>query len=195
MTAMNQGDSSLSRERGAKWAILMLAAQAADESAYRVLLKDLSSYLEGYLGRSLRDKSYINDIIQESLLGVHKARHTYDTTRAFLPWLHAIVRYKSIDYLRQQNRRKEVEILSSDSLENYSETYWVPQTNTELDEELQRALLTLPAKQKRIVELLKLEGFTAKEVGLQLGLSEGAVKVSAHRAYTAMRQRLLGEKK
>ncbi len=182
-------------DRSAKWAILLLAAQAADEVAYRRLLRELTVYLERYLQRRLGQAPYIDDIIQETLIGVHKARHTYDADRPFLPWFHAIIRYKSIDYLRQHQRRKELEILDSDSLEKYSETYWESAPKTELDDDLIRALAALPSQQKRAVELLKLEGLSAREAAVQLGMSEGAVKVAAHRAYRALRQSILGGKK
>jgi RNA polymerase sigma-70 factor (ECF subfamily) len=53
------------------------------------------------------------------------------------------------------------------------------------------ALQQLPDKQRRVVELLKLEGFSVKEAALKLGMTESALKVSAHRAYKAMKVFLL----
>ncbi|MDQ3231723.1 MAG: sigma-70 family RNA polymerase sigma factor [Pseudobdellovibrionaceae bacterium] len=158
-------------------------------------MKELSAYLEAYLRKRLGAASFIDDIVQEVLLGIHKARHTYDAERPFLPWFHAIIRYKSIDCLRHHSRQAAFEILDSDSIELYSETFWQSAPDMELDNELLQALAALPGKQKQAVELLKLQGLSAKEAGQLMGMSEGAVKVSAHRAYVALRQHFMGGKK
>ncbi len=173
-------------DQSARWAILLLAAQEADEAAYRRLLKELGLYLQSFLRKRLGNSPYIDDIIQEILLGVHKARHTFDGTRPFLPWFHAIVRYKTIDTMRQKKRIQGHEIFDEAALEQYSETFERVETNT-LDEEILRALAALPPKQRQAVELMKLQGLSVKETAAQLGMSEAATKVSAHRAYEFLR--------
>lgn len=182
-------------DQGAKWAILLLAAQQADEAAYRRLLRELASYLRAFLHKRLGNNPSLDDIIQEVLIGVHKARHTYDGSRPFLPWFHAIVRYKTIDTLRQKRRIQSHEILDESKFENLTETFEAPEANQELDEDIMRALAALPPKQRKAVELMKLQGMSAKEAGLELGMSEAAIKVSAHRAYEALRKRFLGARK
>ncbi|MDQ3231496.1 MAG: sigma-70 family RNA polymerase sigma factor [Pseudobdellovibrionaceae bacterium] len=182
-------------DQGAKWAILLLAALQANESAYRVLLKELNSYLQKFLRKRLKIHSDIDDLIQEILMGVHHARHTYDGTRPFLPWFHAIVRYKTIDALRSKKRVHRSEILDEEAFENYFETFEPPDANQSLDEDVLQALAALPPKQRRAVELMKLQGLSAKEAGARMGMSEAATKVSAHRAYTALRKRFRGNKK
>lgn len=181
-------------DQGARWAILMLAAQEADEVAYRRLLKELGLYLQAFLRKRWGNSPHIDDIIQEILLGVHKARHTFDGTRPFLPWFHAIVRYKTIDAMRQRKRIQGHEIFDEAALEHYSETFDRTETNT-LDEEILRALAALPPKQRRAVELMKLQGLSVKETAAKLGMTEAATKVSAHRAYEFLRKRFLGERK
>jgi RNA polymerase sigma-70 factor (ECF subfamily) len=58
--------------------------------------------------------------------------------------------------------------------------------------DLERALLQLPDRQREAVELLQIEGLSAKEAALRAGTTAGAVKVRAHRGYRALR-RLLGD--
>ncbi len=182
-------------DKGAKWAILLLAAQAGDEASYRILLKELGVYLKAFLQKRLGSHPSIDDIIQETLISVHRARHTYDGTRPLLPWLHAIVRYKSIDCLRQKKRIQGFEILDEAAFDHYSETFSSEVPNQEVDEDILRALAALPPKQRKAVELMKLEGLSAKEAAARMGMSEAAVKVSAHRAYESLRRRFLGDKK
>jgi len=185
---------TISLDNGARWTVLLLAAQQADERAYRCLLKELGRYLQSFLRKRLGDSPYIDDIIQEILIGIHRARHTFDGSRPFMPWFHAIVRYKTIDTMRRKKRIQGYEILDEKALEQYSETFEPTETN-QLDEEVLRALAALPAKQRKAVELMKLQGLSAKDAGAQMGMSETATKVSAHRAYESLRKRLLGERK
>ncbi|HYX32871.1 MAG TPA: sigma-70 family RNA polymerase sigma factor [Oligoflexus sp.] len=180
-------------DRGARWAILLLAAQQADEAAYRLLLKELSLYLQHFLRHKLGPHPDSDDVIQEILIAVHKARHTFDGTRSFLPWFHAIVRYKTIDFLRHKKRIQVHEIPDEKALEQYSETLTGLQSNT-LDDELLHALASLPPKQRQAVELMKIEGLSAKEAAIRMGMTEVATKVSAHRAYEALRHKLMREK-
>ena len=56
------------------------------------------------------------------------------------------------------------------------------------------ALEALPARQREIVSALKLRDESVKEVSQRLGMTESAVKVTAHRGYRALR-RLLGKRR
>ena len=48
----------------------------------------------------------------------------------------------------------------------------------------------LPAKQATILKLMHHDGYTAKEVAQKIGMQESAVKVSAHRAYKILKEKL-----
>ena len=50
-------------------------------------------------------------------------------------------------------------------------------------------LKDVPEHQKRILMLMHIEGYTAKEVGAQMDMNESAVKVAAHRAIKKIRKK------
>ena len=54
--------------------------------------------------------------------------------------------------------------------------------------EVQAAMAILSARQRRVVELLKLEERSIQDVAAALGMSEGNVRVIAHRAMTRLRR-------
>jgi RNA polymerase sigma-70 factor (ECF subfamily) len=58
---------------------------------------------------------------------------------------------------------------------------------------MQAALQALPPRQREIVSALKLRDESVKEVSVRMGMTESAVKVTAHRGYRALR-RLLGRR-
>src|SRR5216684_5041360 len=84
---------------------LMIAGLAGDEATYKELLRKLSGHLRAYfkgrLARIGRGPVDAEDLMQEVLIAIHTRRHTYDPSQLFTPWLHAVARYKFLDYLRR----------------------------------------------------------------------------------------------
>src|SRR3546814_4634672 len=90
----------------------MAASQRGDRSAYRALLIDCRKWLERYFARRIAPH-HIDDLVQETLVSMHRKLATWDSGRAFLPWLAAIARYRWIDMLRRQ--RDEAELGDNDA--------------------------------------------------------------------------------
>src|SRR5258705_8811499 len=84
---------------------LMLASQDGDAASHRALLDRLSrrlrAYYKGKLARIGRGAAEAEDLVQEAVLAIHLKRHTYDPVEPLTPWVHAIARYKLIDFLRR----------------------------------------------------------------------------------------------
>lgn len=167
---------------------LMVRAQAGDAMAYA----DLMVLLTGAARRFARGKvgavPWVEDVAQETLLSIHAARHTYDPRRPFAPWFYAIVGRRLIDVLRRERRISGRE-LGVDTLPDRAGC----SDDTVLDASaIHAALATLPVRQRAVVEGLKLRGETVREAGQRLGMTEGSVKVAAHRGYKALRKLLGG---
>ena len=80
---------------------LMLAGLSGDAASYRALLEATAVRLRLYYARRIgADHIALEDLVQETLIAVHTRRATYDRNRPFTAWLHAIARYKLIDYMR-----------------------------------------------------------------------------------------------
>jgi RNA polymerase sigma-70 factor (ECF subfamily) len=84
---------------------LMLASQDGDAASHRALLDRLSrrlrAYYKGKLARIGKGAAEAEDLVQEAVLAIHLKRHTYDPAEPLTPWVHAIARYKLIDFLRR----------------------------------------------------------------------------------------------
>ena len=91
---------------------LMAASQRGDRAAYRALLGDCRKWLTRYFARRIAPH-HIDDLVQETLVSMHRKLATWDSRRAFLPWLAAIARYRWIDMLRRQ--RNEAELGDNDA--------------------------------------------------------------------------------
>lgn len=166
----------------------MSQALAGDNDAYATVLRETSRFLRPFLSKRLNAAPDTEDLLQEILLSIHKARHTYDGTRPYKPWAYAIAQFRLLDHLRvhyADHLRHAVEIsevensLSGDVTETTL-------TYESISEEVHR----LPEKQAEILQMMHQEGYTAKEVAEKIGMKESAVKVAAHRAYKVLRKRL-----
>ncbi len=165
----------------------MIAAQAGDSATYEKLLFELLPYVRRQLAGRVREPAEREDIVQTVLISVHRARHTYRPEHPFVPWLWAVVRNASIDWLRARGRRSRHEWGGDmDDLPEPSAPAPLPGQKA-LSPELEGALATLPASQREAVELLHLEGLSVAEAAERVGVSPGALKVRAHRGYRSLR--------
>lgn len=162
---------------------LMLRAQAGDGQAWREVLTVLNARLVPYFRRRLgaEHAAETEDLVQETLLAVHSRRMTYDASQPFTAWAHAVARYKLIDHWRRRSIRRHV------PLDDVAETLWIDADHEgEVTADLDRLLGGLPARQEQLVRGVKIEGLSLAEAGERFGMTEGAAKVSLHRALKAL---------
>lgn len=167
---------------------LMRQSLAGDQRAYAELLRATARLLKPFLSRRLRFSNEVDDLLQEILLSIHKARHTYDGQRPYKPWAYAIARFRLLDHLRAHYADQLRDAEDYDELEEI-----LPDDVTETAisyESISAEVEKLPEKQATILRLMHHDGYTAKEVAAKMGMNESAVKVSAHRAYKILRERL-----
>ena len=103
-----------------------------------------------------RQRPWIDDVAQETLVTVHAARRTYDPRRPFAPWFYAILSSRLIDVLRKERRVSAREV-GADALpeprrEGRSDDGAASGVDTE---EVHAALGTLPERQREIVSALQ----------------------------------------
>lgn len=160
---------------------------AGDDAAFALVYDALSPRLFGYLVRQTREGPRAEDILQQTLLHIHRARATFIPGAEVMPWAFAIARRLLVDSLRRGRR----ELLSSDGEPDPG-----PSTEPggdevaqarELAERLDRELAKLPPAQRVAFELVKHEGLSMAEAAQVLGTTVAAVKLRAHRAYESLR--------
>ncbi len=152
---------------------LMALAQGGDRLAYATLLTECQRWLRSYYARRVAP-GHLDDLVQETLLSLHHKLATWDRTRAFLPWLAAIARYRWVDHLRGLYRSNESEL--SEDVPGIDEE---PAITARIS--LERLFAQLPEPQARVIELVKIEGLSVAEASRACGQSESLVKVNIHR--------------
>jgi RNA polymerase sigma-70 factor, ECF subfamily len=175
------------------WSGLMARAQDGDRHAYRTLLQDIAPWLRALASRCFKERSDVEDAVQDVLLTVHAVRHTYDPGRPFGPWLATIANRRIIDRLRRQTRARSREVEFSAGHETFSPDAANSHIEDECADEaaLHAAITALPRDQQEAIRLLKLKEMSLKEAALASGRSVSALKVATHRAVKSLRKRLL----
>jgi RNA polymerase sigma-70 factor (ECF subfamily) len=174
---------------------LMRLAQQGDATAYAELLLLLTDVARRYARGRLGDVAWIDDVVQETLISVHRARATYDARRPFAPWFYAITANRLIDVLRRERRIATREQTGESSTEPAASPSAEGTGGATIDvDAVLAAVRALPPRQREVVQAMKLRGESARAVGERLGMSRTAVKVTAHRGYEALR-RMLGVKR
>ncbi len=176
----------IDEEREARFREWMAAAQRGDSGLYERLLGELLPLLRAFVRGRIRDHAAMEDVVQNVLLAVHRARHTYRPERPFSPWLAAVARNAVIDHLRRRQRRVAREEPLEDA-ERVAGEMAEPQIDPLLSPEIRAALERLPAAQREAVELIQIRGLSVAEAAERVGIKPGALKVRAHRGYRALR--------
>ena len=151
--------------------------------------------LLAYLRHALHDRCRAEDIVQQTMLHIHRARGRFVTGAAVLPWAFAIARRLMIDCLRRERRRGAVPLEEHGDASTVRDGGAGADQMYEADEVSRRLALELgrlPASQRHAFTLLKQEGLSLQEAAEVLGVTVMAVKLRAHRAYEALRA-VLGE--
>lgn len=172
---------------------LMTASLDGDGAAYQTLLKQLTGHLRAYyrhrFARIGHGPTEAEDLLQEVLIAMHTRRHTYDRLQPFTPWIHAIARYKFLDYLRRtKSSFKDLPMASAEELTAKSDM-----TEVESGLDIQRLMSKISSKAREVIQYVKLEGLSVSEVAMRCGMSESAVKVTVHRGLKALASQIRKE--
>ena len=165
---------------------LMAAYLCGDQAAHRALFDRLAPQLTASIRRHLKDDADAEDVLQRTFLAVHRARHDFRAGAKVRPWVFTIAMNLVRDPFRRRKRQRESP-LELDG--RHDPAVVADRFEREEDARLvRRALATLPADQRRAIELHWLEERPFAEIADIVGASVSAVKVRAHRGYKKMRR-------
>ena len=190
--------AALSTRSQADWPQLeLLFAQYLqnDGQAARTLFSGILKVLQGFYRARMDSSQDAEDLAQATLLKIHFARDRYDSAHRLKTWVFTIAHRTLIDHWRE-SAASTVELLEDSGdeespLESMASGLLDPSLKTEFHSDINQALRKLKPIERSIVYLYGVEGFSMAEIGESLGITEGAAKLRAHRAYQELRKSLL----
>ena len=170
--------------------LLMAASQHGDRAAYEALLQGLGHVVMLYVRRRVGSTPWVDDVVQDVLLSIHRARHTWNPERPFAPWFYAVLRSRMVDAIRRHKRTSARE----ESMDVTPPVVWSqsPEAEVIARADLAQAMRQLTPAQRVVIERLKLMEMTVRDVARETGMSEANVKVTAHRGYAVLKRFLSG---
>jgi RNA polymerase sigma-70 factor (ECF subfamily) len=162
---------------------LMVRYQQGDATGIAELIQRLSPQLHRFFLAQFVSRRYADDLLQETWLRIHQARHTYRAGEPVLPWIYALARHVRVDHYRRTRRREDHER----QVEELPATPAVPPAVTQ-GPDIQAMLRELPESQREVLVMLKVSGMSIEEVARATSSSVGSVKQKAHRAYEKLRR-------
>jgi RNA polymerase sigma-70 factor (ECF subfamily) len=164
---------------------LMQDYQRGDRASAEELMKRLVPILRRFFLSNLDSRQTSEDLVQETLLRLHRARHSYRPNDAVLPWVYAIARHTKVDQYRKRLRTaKHEEQTEPEVLHNLQGD---PQVGHEQTTDFETLMTYLPQSQREVITMLKVLGMSVEEVARVTSSSVGSVKQKAHRAYEKLR--------
>lgn len=169
---------------------LLARGLSGDGAAYHAFLADLTAHLRAFFRKRLdRIPDEVEDLVQETLIAVHNQRHTYDPGQPLTAWMHAIAKYKLVDFLRRRARTDAL----TDPLDDELEVFAASDADAaEARRDLAKLLADLPDRQRMPIVHVKIEGLSVAETAQLTGMSESAVKVGVHRGLKALAAKIRG---
>ena len=149
-----------------------------------------SSVAYGLALRTIGDAGEAEDVVQESFLALWRQSERLDPTRGVRSYLLTIVHNKTIDRLRRKGRRPEAALEFAEAVPDNSEDLAESVARQAEGEEVRAALVSLPAEQRRTVEMTYFGGLTISEVASDMSVPVGTVKSRLRLALQHLRRRL-----
>jgi RNA polymerase sigma factor (sigma-70 family) len=168
---------------------LMAAYVAGDVAAFRALFDRYAAVLYRVVRRRLGSDEDAREIVQQTLLHVHRARNDFRRDSRLRPWLFTIATNLVREHYRRKGRRPE-QFVDPETLDlmRSKEASVGSGENSERSALVRAALASLPEQQREVIELHWFEDSPYDEIARIVGASVAAVRVRAHRGYERLRK-------
>lgn len=166
---------------------LLAAAQQGDRESYRRFLRAIVPIARVLARRRLGGDALVEDVVQDTLLTLHRVRHTWNPARPVRPWLAAIVDRRAIDAIRRQARVRARETFDPQALETFADPAANRDEPAAAAQTVARLMPRLSPKQQEAIELVKVREMSLIEASRYSGQSVASLKVNIHRAIRRLR--------
>jgi RNA polymerase sigma-70 factor, ECF subfamily len=167
--------------------LLLAAAQAGDERAFRQLVEPYRHALEVHCYRMLGSAHEAEDLVQETLLRAWRALERFEPRAQLQTWLYRIATHACLDELERRPRRPEpVDPFPDAGLTGTAAPTYDPAARYAIREGMELALLRaiqeLPGRQRAVLIFRDVLGWTAPEVAELLESTVTSVNSALQRA-------------
>jgi RNA polymerase sigma-70 factor (ECF subfamily) len=175
---------------------LLAALRQGDSDAIEELLTRYEPSIYRFGLRMCGDEESAREVLQETLLAAFRHLPTFRGDATISTWLYQIARSFCI---KERRSERPTESLESPRARGLAEASAPPDAQAharEIGAALAAAIQALPPEQREVIVLRDVEGLSAEEAAVVVGIEVGALKSRLHRARMQLRGELaalLGE--
>ncbi len=141
--------------------------------------------------RLLGSSEEAKDIVQEVLIRVWNGRDQLATIDNMEAWCMRITRNLSLDKIRARQRKATDSIEEHFDIQQEARTPYEATENSENMQRISQLIASLPEKQRQVMHLRDIEGYSYNEICEILELDMNQVKVNLFRARNAVREKFI----
>ncbi|HMI04521.1 MAG TPA: sigma-70 family RNA polymerase sigma factor [Pedobacter sp.] len=163
------------------------------DEAFNLLLNKYQQKIYWHIRRLVIDHDDTDDLVQDVFIKVWKNLENFRSDSQLYTWIYRIATNESITFLNKQKQRNNTPL---DEVSGELEETLVASSYFDGDKiqmKLQRALLTLPEKQRLIFNMKYFDDLKYEEIAAITGTSVGALKASFHIAVKKVETFMLNE--
>jgi RNA polymerase sigma-70 factor (ECF subfamily) len=165
--------------------MIVIAAQRGSDDAFSALVRIHQRRAYAIVRAIVLSHEDAEDAVQEGFIHAHRALDRFQPEQPFGAWLYRIMANAALDLVRRRKVRDADELPESIPM-----PFRDPGVAGELRERLQEALTHLTGRQRAVIVMHDVEGFTHGEIGRTLGIPEGTARSDLHHARAALRRLL-----
>ncbi len=162
--------------------IAQLQDEHQQEEAFKTLLANYQERLYWHVRRIVLNHDDADDVLQNTFIKVYRNIRSFKGDSAIYSWMYRIATNESISFLNQKAKKYK---LSSEELQEkmvgnlQSDVYF---DGDEVQLQLQKAIATLPEKQRLVFNMKYFDNMKYEHISEVLDTSVGALKASYHHA-------------
>ena len=147
-----------------------------------MLVRSYQQRVYGIVRKMVIDHDDADDLTQETFIKIHRSIDTFRSDSQLFTWIYRIATNECLTFLNKKRRRfflpiGDVSIQLAVHVDSTPEI-----SGDEIQRKLQKALLTLPDKQRLVFTMKYFEDMTYEDMAEVTSTSVGALKASYHHA-------------
>lgn len=160
-------------------------ARQQDAQAYNELVRRYHSRIYALVYHMTSNKEDAEDLAQEVFYKAYTALKHFKGDSSFYTWVYRIAVNRAINFIKRRKRRAGMSLDDMDGAAERDPAYvdlsarespFRDATLSELQEKLNKALLTLSEKHRTVVVMHDIQGVPHDEIARALGISSGTVR-------------------
>lgn len=172
----------------------ILLLKKGNDEAFRALVERFSSKMYGLAMSVTRKPPEAEEIVQDVFVKVFTTISTFRGESSLSTWIYRLTYNMSIDAVRRSGRRvTDISLDDPDNGTEITDTEYIPEDvliRKMRDEDLRQALMTLPDRDRMILQMKYVVGMSYEDICAATGLNEGTLKSGLNRARSRLRKKL-----